>query len=486
MSSKTTAAKWKLMQAHLRENPRNAKVLAIMILLGLMKFDLYPKGQRRSEAWSSVKRKKFIKAIMKGEMNLGTIIIRYDSKTGNYSMIDGSHRLFVIIKEFFKGKILWEGKKWPGSHNNPKAKTLTDKEKAKFLRNACFTAVVYKDISDPQAALIFQEANDGQSVNEPEFLNSTSGLLSDLVRIFTQECPKDSPVPSYCEDIMEYHKLFSGLKAMASNSNKGKWILRNSYGHMTNVFFLEAFNYVAMKNNIYKEDSGNDKPSRQRLYFRQSQKTDEQIDGHWDELVKADPKKARKVLVRTQESMTIMNKFMEVVRDGNNPKLLGAGEAPGAKFWNLFCFVRGLELEFKHFKIKDYEEFLSKYIELDEELCKRGETLTVQTLYQQRAGHWQPEDMRVRNGLMIEKFRAMGDLNHWGVTAGDPSFTPKQRQTQYAIQKGICPIKKKKFPLDKMEAHHSDVPRFMNGETTTENMVMISTIAHREIHAMTP
>jgi len=474
------------MQAHLRDNPQNANVLAIMILLGLMKFDLYPKGQRRSEAWSSVKRKKFIKAIMKGEMNLGTIIVRYDSKTDKYSMIDGSHRLSVIIREFFAGKILWEGKRWPGSHNNPKAEQLTDKEKAKFLRNAWFTAVVYTDISDAQAALVFQEANDGQSVNEPEFLNSTSGPLSDLVRIFTQECPKDSIAPSYCEDIMEYHKLYSGLKAMASSSNKGKWILRNGHGHMTNVFFLEAFNYVARGKDIYEEDSGNDKPSRQRLYFRHSQKLDKQIFGRWDELVKNDPKKARKVLIRTQESMTIMNNFMEVVRDWNSPKLLGAGEAPGAKFWNLFCFVRGLELEFKHFKIKDYEEFLAKYSDLDMALCNRGKTLTVLTPYEQRAGHWQPEDMRVRNGLMIEKFRAMGDLNHWGVTAGDPSFTPKQRQTQYAIQKGICPIKNKKFPLDKMEAHHSRVPHFMNGKTTTENMMMISTIAHREIHAMTP
>jgi hypothetical protein len=309
--------------------------------------------------------------------------------------------------------------------------------------------------------------------------------LSDLVRIFTQERPKDSIAPSYCEDIMEHHKLFSGLKAMASSSNKGKWILRNGHGYMVNIFFLEAFNYVARGKDIYAEDSGNDKPARQRLYFRHSQKLDKQILGHWDELVEKDPTKARKVLIRTQESMTIMNNFMEVVRDWNNPKLLGSDQWPGAKFWNLFCFVRGLELEFNHFEIKEYEEFLSNYIELDKDLCYRGKNINVQTLYEQRAGHWQPTDMKVRNGLMIDKFRLMGDLNHWGATAVAPSFTPKQRQTQYAIQKGICPIKNKKFPLDKMEAHHSRVPRFMNGNPVTDNMMMISTIAHREIHAMT-
>jgi hypothetical protein len=474
MISKT--AKWSLVHFYVGEEGMKIvlKSYSLDKLLGGERFDLYPKGQRKSESWSGKKKKRFIKAVMKGEMNLGQIIVRYDTKTKKFSMIDGSHRLSTILLQFRKNKIKWNGKYW---------KDLEVEKQEQFERNASFVACVYTDITDAEAAEIFAAANDGEDVNEPELYNSTGGPLSDIVRIQTRPWKdrKDSYAPEYCEDILGQHELFKQLDE--------KWILRHAHELMAVIFIHEAYFHVVRGKTFYESGTANEKSSRQRLYWREDQRNDVKIDGYWDELVKDNPETAKKVLVRAQESMDIMYRFLDVCQPSMTE--LGQGTKPGKKFWNLFYFVRGLDLEIKKFKIKDYEAFLHMFIILDNKLCDRDDPKinpngkNSQTPYEQEAGEWQPDDIKKRNELMLRQFYKQGSYNDWGVRAEESKATPKQRRLLYAKQGGRSALSGKKYPLDKMEAHHSLVPGYMNGSNKLDNLCLISINEHRQIHAQT-
>lgn len=59
------------------------------------------------------------------------------------------------------------------------------------------------------------------------------------------------------------------------------------------------------------------------------------------------------------------------------------------------------------------------------------------------------------------------------------AFSPNQRREAYERQKGICPVKKKHYPIEEMEADHI-TPWHLGGKTTAENCQMLSKEANRE------
>ena len=59
------------------------------------------------------------------------------------------------------------------------------------------------------------------------------------------------------------------------------------------------------------------------------------------------------------------------------------------------------------------------------------------------------------------------------------AFSPNQRREAYERQKGICPVKKKHFPIEEMEADHI-TPWHLGGKTTSDNCQMLSKEANRE------
>ena len=442
---------------------------SIAELLGMGKFDLYPKTQRRSEAWSDSKRVKFIEAIMDGALHLGTIIIRYYSKRDYYSMIDGSHRMSTIWLLFFDDKIKCRGKLWSD---------FKDFERKQFLKNAQFHTVVYTDITDGQSALIFQEANDGRSLNEAELYNSLAGELSDIVRIMTrsEDDRQDSKVPSYYEKL-DQHPLFIHLGH--------KWRNRHEHEMVALQFILEAYFNKArkVKLNIYDKGTANEKSARQRMYFRwvKNKKTGqfEIDDGYWDEVVNNNPNLAKQILNRASTNMKTMYNLMSAAPKATS---LGKSDKPGKLFWNLFYFWLGLQLDFPNVKIKDYDKFVGQYIKLDTILAphsgkkKKGKP----TEYERLSGQWQPGDHQNRNAEMMKQFRKQGNFDTWGIYGATPrNITPKEKEVQYINQDGICPIEKRRFPLNQMEAHHSVTSYYNNGSNALDNIMLISTIAHR-------
>ena len=131
------------------------------------------------------------------------------------------------------------------------------------------------------------------------------------------------------------------------------------------------------------------------------------------------------------------------------------------------------------------------FIILDNKLCDRDDPKinpngkNSQTPYEQEAGEWQPDDIKKRNELMLRQFYKQGSYNDWGVRAEESKATPKQRRLLYAKQGGRSALSGKKYPLDKMEAHHSLVPGYMNGSNKLDNLCLISINEHRQIHAQT-
>ena len=428
-----------------------------------LRFDLYPKGQRRSDAWTAEKRQSFVNAIMQGTMNLGQVIVRYDSVKDRYEMIDGSHRLSTISMDFFSGKILWKGRRWPNTVHHQNCPEFSDEEQMQFFKNARFTAVVYTDISESEVAHIFQEANAGEAVNEAEFYNSTAGALSDLVRVWTRVYAKNSFVPEEFRSIVSFHPLFEGLG--------DKWRTRHGHELILIMFLHEALQQEGFGKSFYDEGTANQKASRRKMYFRYGNDGENSLIGYWDKLVKGNPKKARKVLLRAKESMDMMHEFMEITRDRNQKTALGGNEKPGKLFWNLFYFIRGLEKDYKNFKIIDPELFLDQYAVLDHNLQVRDGDKTGKTLYEQKSGCWQPGDLRSRNKEMLREFVRLGGMPAWGARGGiSRRFTEKDKRTQYALQGGRCAITGKKTPYDKMEAHHTHTPFHLNGDNNIENM----------------
>ncbi len=59
------------------------------------------------------------------------------------------------------------------------------------------------------------------------------------------------------------------------------------------------------------------------------------------------------------------------------------------------------------------------------------------------------------------------------------AFSPNQRREAYERQKGICPVKKKHYAIEEMEADHI-TPWHLGGKTTAENCQMLSKEANRE------
>ena len=59
------------------------------------------------------------------------------------------------------------------------------------------------------------------------------------------------------------------------------------------------------------------------------------------------------------------------------------------------------------------------------------------------------------------------------------AFSPNQRREAYERQKGICPVKKKYYAIEEMEADHIK-PWHLGGKTNAENCQMLSKEANRE------
>lgn len=59
------------------------------------------------------------------------------------------------------------------------------------------------------------------------------------------------------------------------------------------------------------------------------------------------------------------------------------------------------------------------------------------------------------------------------------AFSPNQRREAYERQKGICPVKRKHYAIEEMEADHI-TPWHLGGKTTAENCQMLSKEANRE------
>lgn len=59
------------------------------------------------------------------------------------------------------------------------------------------------------------------------------------------------------------------------------------------------------------------------------------------------------------------------------------------------------------------------------------------------------------------------------------AFSPNQRREAYERQKGICPVNKKHYQIEEMEADHIK-PWHLGGKTTAENCQMLSKEANRQ------
>jgi 5-methylcytosine-specific restriction endonuclease McrA len=463
--------------------------------------DLYPKIQRRSESWSLAKRERFIDSIMLGKMNLGPIILRYDSKTKKYSMLDGSHRMSTIWRDFLEDKIMWHGKYWS---------EFSASEQRKFYKNAVFLATVYKDITDGEAAQIFREANAGVHVVEAESYNATSGELGDIMRSWTRPLtPKlesEANLPEYVLQYMGQQNLFN------ANAGLGKaWILRHEHEMIALMFLHEAYYYVVKGFNVQTSGSGNSQRSREQLYWRydlnkkaleQGRREWEEVAGKWQVLSEKYPTKALQVLKRATDNMEVMHRLLQA----GDPKNLGATKSakkPGKLFWNLFHFWLGLQIEYPNIRIKDYKKFVSNYVRLDNYLScdENGNKITSRshsTPYSKLAGGWTPTDIKDRNGHLFngwperehstgmrKGWTMLGNFDAWGIYGTTPpKVTNKQRRLMYIDQDGKCAITNVRCALEDMHAHHLNPVR-NNGARNISNLILISAAAHREMHAAT-
>ena len=59
------------------------------------------------------------------------------------------------------------------------------------------------------------------------------------------------------------------------------------------------------------------------------------------------------------------------------------------------------------------------------------------------------------------------------------AFSKNQKREAYERQKGFCPVKKKHYAIEEMEADHI-TPWHLGGKTTAENCQMLSKEANRE------
>ena len=84
------------------------------------------------------------------------------------------------------------------------------------------------------------------------------------------------------------------------------------------------------------------------------------------------------------------------------------------------------------------------------------------------------EDEDVTNKKGIYSYLLDGQEKHLNIRA----FTPKQKREAYERQKGICPVEKKHYEIEQMEADHI-TPWHEGGKTTAANCQMLSKEANR-------
>lgn len=78
----------------------------------------------------------------------------------------------------------------------------------------------------------------------------------------------------------------------------------------------------------------------------------------------------------------------------------------------------------------------------------------------------QDEDVTSKKG--IYEYLLTGKEKHLNIRA----FTPNQKREAYEKQDGICPVCKKHYELDEMEADHT-TPWHTRGKTSSENCKML-------------
>lgn len=84
------------------------------------------------------------------------------------------------------------------------------------------------------------------------------------------------------------------------------------------------------------------------------------------------------------------------------------------------------------------------------------------------------EDKDVGNKKGIYEYLLSGDERHLNIRV----FDDKQKREAYERQKGICPITKKYYPIEEMEADHI-IPWSQGGKTDDKNCQMIEKMANR-------
>lgn len=84
------------------------------------------------------------------------------------------------------------------------------------------------------------------------------------------------------------------------------------------------------------------------------------------------------------------------------------------------------------------------------------------------------EDKDVKNKKGIYEYLLSGDERHLSLRL----FDEKQKREAYERQKGICPITKKHYPIEEMEADHI-IPWKQGGKTDDDNCQMLEKMANR-------
>jgi hypothetical protein len=103
----------------------------------------------------------------------------------------------------------------------------------------------------------------------------------------------------------------------------------------------------------------------------------------------------------------------------------------------------------------------------------KDDSLDAETLEKKISELMQDEDVTKKSG--VYPFLLTGEEKYLSIRA----FTEKQKREAYERQKGICPIRKKHYPFEEMEADHIK-PWSQGGKTTADNCQMIEKQANRE------
>jgi hypothetical protein len=436
-----------------------------LLLHATGKLDLYPKIQRRSETWNRKTKRSVLSCLRKGR-SIGVITLRYDSETGLYTMVDGSHRMSTIL-DFIKGKIKFQGKYY---HD------LSPEKREKFLK--CMLHVhIYRDISDEEASELFQQLNSGSSLNEPEKFNSYGNAISDLVRVIANNNHK-TDIPPWAEKLLgeKKHKLFTLLGT--------KWRIRHGHEKIAYTVLYNIFTLYSGKKNIYDKGASNTEEARQKMYQKYGNFGDPSI-GQWKEMADDDLGFELQIKI-VKEWIRVLDTMHDLVAAAPlKVKSFGTGTTPGGVFWNLYHFVLGLEIDYASKRsipvIKDPKLFVAGYLKAHrkENIKKSDGTYSV---YKSINGKWMPTQHEDRNKIIMKSMKKVGHQK-WGISIRDSkrAFSMSDIELRYLNFGGKSEMSGKKMDLKDMDAHHI-VAWADGGRSDYDNLQLLGREEHRDEH----